>query len=281
MAKEESRDLYRIYKEVDKVTGVNPTFYRASTLKRRLHHRLFSTHSRDYQTYLFSLKENPQECFEFLHTLTINVTEFFRDPKVFQVLREKILPEILEELSRKKRTRMRIWSIGCSQGQEPYSLAMMLDELISEQKKPIHFIIHATDVNKWVLTRAKKGLFKKEDLRQVSPSYRDKYFIKINPHQYKIKKPLRGCVRFHYHDLIKGKDLGKFDLILCRNLFIFFEASLQERMYKKIHSCLKKDGILVLGTAETPGNRKLFRSLSSRKHIYKKISLSACFSSPS
>lgn len=256
---------------MDRVTGVNPSLYRNSTLKRRLHHRVFATHSKDYQTYLFSLKKNPNECFEFLHTLTINVTEFFRDPKVFQVLKEKILPEMLEELSRKNRTRMRIWSIGCSQGQEPYSLVMILDELISGQKRPVRFIIHATDVNKSILKKAKQGIYKKEDLRQVPPSYRDKYFIKLNPHQSQIKKTLHRMVRFKHHDLIKGKSLGQFDLILCRNLFIFFENSLQDRMYMKIHSSLKKDGILVLGTSEMPGNPNIFRCVSSKDHIYQKI----------
>lgn len=266
-----SKELTSVLDQIHKVTGFDVQQYRASTLKRRLERRLHATKSKNYKEYLAFLKKDSSECYKFLDAFTINVTEFFRDKRVFLTLEREILPYMLEEISSKNRKRMRIWSIGCARGQEPYSLAIILNEISKNKSNNLNIIIHATDVNKVVLKQAKSGQYKKAEMKNVPYKYQNEYFIKINNDEFKIKDNIKKLVRFKPHDLIKGNTFGKFHLISCRNLFIFFLPQLWDELFKKIHASLKKGGILVLGTAEAPKDENLFKCLSSRDHIYQKI----------
>ncbi len=271
MYKANEKDLSRILVQIHRITGFDARQYRASTLKRRIERRLLATKSKSYKEYLAFLKRNPSESHKFLDVLSINITDFFRDKRVFFTLKRKILPDLLEKISAGNRKRIRIWSIGCSGGQEPYSLAIILSEIIKSKKDDLKIIIHATDVDRAALNQAKRAQYKITEVKNVPHSYLNKYFTKIKDNGFKIKDNIRKLVRFRYHDLIKGNTLGKFDLILCRNLFIFFNPELQEKMFKKIHASLKKEGVLVLGTAETPKNENLYYCISSQDHMYKKI----------
>lgn len=263
--------MARVLDHVYKTTGFLAHNYRPTTLKRRLERRLLATQSKNYREYLNYLKRNPSESHKFLNFLTINVTDFFRDKRIFHTLKGKILPDLLNKAVAKKRKRIRIWSIGCSKGQEPYSLAMILNELLENKKNHLKIIIHATDWNKSVLSQAKRAQYEKSEIKNVPREYVKKYFTKINNNEFKIKDKIRKLIKYRRHDLIKGNILGKFHLILCRNLFIFFTVELQNEMFKKIHSSLKKDGILVLGAAETIKDRNLFHILHSQDRIYQKI----------
>jgi len=229
-----------------------------------------ATNSNSYKEYLSFLKKNSSEYYKFSETLLINVTEFFRDNHIFLTLKRKILLDILEEISSKNKKIMRIWSIGCSGGQEPYSLAIILNEIKKIKRFNIKISIQATDVSKVVLKQAKRAQYKKTELKNVPPIYL-KYFKIKNNDEFKAVKNIKKLIKFRHHDFIKGNTLGKFHLILCRNLFIFFTPKLQKKMFKKIHASLKKDGILVLGTAETPKDENLFRCISAHDHIYQKI----------
>jgi chemotaxis methyl-accepting protein methylase len=271
MYKANEKDLSRVLAQIYRITGFDARQYRASTLKRRIERRLLATKSKSYKEYLAFLKKNPSESHKFLDVLSINITDFFRDKRVFFTLKRKILPDLLEKISAGNRKKIRIWSIGCSRGQEPYSLAIILSEIKKSKKDNLKIIIHATDVNRAALKQAVRAQYKKIKLKNVSDSYLNKYFTKIKDNGFKIKDNIRKLVRFRYHDLIKGNTLGEFDLILCRNLFIFFNPELQKKMFKKIYASLKKEGILILGTAETPKNENLFYCISSRDHTYKKI----------
>lgn len=264
-----SKELMKVLKKIEDATDLDARFYRKSTLKRRLNFRMKATNSKTYKDYLNYLKHNSLEYDKFLDTLTINVTDFLRDKQVFFTLERKILPDILKKIKEKSRKRIRIWSIGCSKGQEPYSLAIIFNEILNGSLKDFQIIIQATDLNKAVLRKAKQGLYSKDEIKNVSKKYLIKYFQKEG-NGFKIKENVRKLVRFRQHDLIKGKNLGRFHLILCRNLFIFFEPQLQEKMFKKIHSSLKNNGVLVLGQAETPKNGNFFHDLYSRDHIYGK-----------
>jgi chemotaxis methyl-accepting protein methylase len=271
MYKANEKNLSRILVQIHRITGFDAHQYRASTLKRRIERRLLATKSKSYKEYLAFLKRNPSESHKFLDTLSINVTDFFRDKRVFLTLKRKILPDLMEKISAGNRKRIRFWSIGCSGGQEPYSLAIILSEIIKRKKDNLKIIIHATDVNRAALKQAVTAQYKIKEIKNVPHSYLNKYFTKIKDNGFKIKDNISKLVRFKRHDLIKGKTMGKFDLILCRNLFIFFNPELQNEMIKKIYSALNKEGILILGTAETPKDEKLFFCISSQDHIYKKI----------
>lgn len=271
MNKANEKNLSRILVQIHRITGFDARRYRASTLKRRIERRLLATKSKSYKEYLTFLKRNPSESHKFLDVLSINITDFFRDKRVFFALKRKILPNLLEKISAGNRKSIRIWSIGCSGGQEPYSLAIILSEINKNKKDNLKIIIHATDVNRAALKQARTAQYKKIEVKNIPHSYLNKYFTKIKDNGFKIKDNIRKLVRFKRHDLIKGKILGKFDFILCRNLFIFFNPELQNDMIKKIYASLKKEGVLVLGIAETPKDENLYYCISSRNHIYKKI----------
>jgi len=268
---ENGRDLEKIIQRINRVTKFNAHYYRLSTLRRRLQLRLQATKSKCYRDYLSFIKKDSAECFKFVDVLTINVTEFFRDKRVFLTLKKKILPGLLEATVAKKRKRIRIWSIGCSKGQEPYSLAIIMDELAQSSNKKIAITIHGTDVNREVLKQAKKACFRLQDLKNVPRRYINNFVQKINNNDFTVKFDIRKLVKFKHHDFITGSSLGKFDLIMCRNLFIFIEPHFQEELLKKIHASLRKEGILVLGTAEAATDETLFRYISSRQNIYQKI----------
>lgn len=271
MPKEEEKVIRRILNQIHRVTGFDARQYRAPTLKRRLERRLLSTKSKSFKVYLELLKKNPSESHKFLDDLSINVSDFFRDRRIFTTLKEKILPNLLDEISVRNGKMIRIWSIGCAKGQEPYSLAIILKEMMKNEKKELKISIHATDINKALLTQASKGLYQKKEIKNIPKKYVNKYFAKIDKNGFQTKDNIRKLIKFRQHNIINEDISGKFHLILCRNLFIFFTPELQKKTFRKIHSSLKKDGILVLGTAETPKDGNLFRNLSSRDHIYQKI----------
>lgn len=259
--------LMEILKAIESKTNFDARFYRKSTLERRLKIRIMATNSRTYKKYLDYLKKDAAEYPRFLETLTINVSGFFRDRPVFQTLEKKILPELLATIKNKSQKRVSIWSVGCSKGQEPYSLAMICLEVLKGNLQEFRISILATDMNKNILTKAKQGIYSPSEVKNVPKDYLQQYFQPTNG-GYQIKDEVKKLVKFRQHDLIKGKHLGKFHLILCRNLFIFFEPQLQEKMYIKLHASLKKHGLLVLGTAETPRDDRLFSFYMPKVHIY-------------
>jgi chemotaxis methyl-accepting protein methylase len=271
MPKEDEKALSRILTQINRVTSFDARQYRAATLQRRLERRLMVTKSKSFKEYLALLKKDPSESHKFLDDLSINVSDFFRDKRIFITLKEKILPNLLEEISAHRGKRIRIWSIGCAKGQEPYSLAMILKDTMEKEKKELNISIHATDINKALLKHASQGLYQKKEIKNIPKKYLDKYFVKMNKDEFQTKDNIRKLIKFRQHNIISEDISGKFHLILCRNLFIFFTPELQKKTFNKIHSSLKKDGILVLGTAETPKDGNLFRNLSSRDHIYQKI----------
>ncbi|MGB8952553.1 MAG: protein-glutamate O-methyltransferase CheR [Candidatus Aminicenantales bacterium] len=264
------KHLRKLLNHIARVTGFNARDYRPTTLRRRLEWRLIATGSKSYGDYLAHLKTHPSECFKFLDALFINVTEFFRDKRIFQCLKKKILPALLDKTVARKQKRLSIWSIACSKGQEPYSLAMTLDDLLEKRKDNIQISVTATDVSRTVIKQAQLAHYKKSEMKNVPREYQQKYFKKMKNGDYKIVDSLKRSVRFKCHDLIQEDGLGKFHLISCRNLLIFFNTKQQNRMFKKIHSALNKHGILVLGSAETPKEEGLFHCISSRNHIYQK-----------
>jgi chemotaxis methyl-accepting protein methylase len=269
-AEKDLKDLNKVLAQISRVTGFNAREYRPSTLQRRLNWRLQMTDSKDYEEYLAFLKKNSSECYRFLDNFLINVTEFFRDREVFDHLKRKILPDLLRKIEAEKKKRLRIWSIACSKGQEPYSLAVILDEITKRKKRNVEISILATDVSRPALRQAKRGCYKKTEIKNIPKRHLNKYFIKQENNEFKVRERIKKIVRFKFHDLIRGKTPGTFHLILCRNLLIFVTAKQQCRMFKKIHTSLKKEGILILGKSESPKDERLFQCLSSQNRIYRK-----------
>ena len=250
---------------------MDTTLYRESTLKRRLGLRLMATNTKNYKEYLKLLKNDANEYEAFLQTLTINVTDFFRDKDVYVSIKRNILPKLLQKAKARNRKRVRIWSMGCSRGQEPYSLAILFNAILDGGMQDYQIAIHATDLDDIAIQKARTGLYTGNEVKNVPKGYLKKYFYNKNGF-YGLKKEVKKLVRFKQLDLIKECLPGKFDLILCRNLLIFFEPQLQKLIFEKINASLKTEGILVLGKSETVSYDYLFTCISPKDHFYLKAS---------
>ncbi|MEA4826385.1 CheR family methyltransferase [Clostridium sp. JNZ J1-5] len=231
----------------------------------QLHRRILSLMSRvgvnSVDEYVELLKKDENQRMKFLDFITINVTEFFRNPEIFEELRKKIESELMV-----KENNLKIWSAACSIGAEPYSIAMILDNL---KIKGRHSIL-ATDIDNTILERAKKGEYVNGEVKNVKSEYLQKYFNKVND-KYIIDSKIKNMVTFKKHDLILDKYESGFDLIVCRNVVIYFNQDVKNEIYKKFSDSLKKGGLLFVGATESIYNYKDYGFEKASTFIYKKL----------
>lgn len=216
--------------------------YKATSLKRRLSKRLGALGVPTYRAYLDILEKDPEEYNELFSCLIVKVSEFFREPEAFSYL--------YRELGRlaPPGEGLKAWCTACATGEEAYSLAMLFTESLSPESVQ-KTKIYATDICPDALDSARKAVYREESLVNVSPAMKEKYFFP-HGHAHKVKYSIRNLVRFGCHDLVKDWPLAKVDVLFCRNLFIYFNKSLQETVFKRLDSALKKGGVLALGKAE-------------------------------
>lgn len=231
----------------------------------QLHRRILSLMSRvgvnSVDEYVELLKKDENQRMKFLDFITINVTEFFRNPEIFEELRKKIESELMV-----KENNLKIWSAACSIGAEPYSIAMILDNL---KIKGRHSIL-ATDIDNTILERAKRGEYVNGEVKNVKSEYLQKYFNKVND-KYIIDSKIKNMVTFKKHDLILDKYESGFDLIVCRNVVIYFNQDVKNEIYKKFSDSLKKGGLLFVGATESIYNYKDYGFEKASTFIYKKL----------
>lgn len=231
----------------------------------QLHRRILSLMSRvgvnSVDEYVELLKKDENQRMKFLDFITINVTEFFRNPEIFEELRKKIESELMV-----KENNLKIWSAACSIGAEPYSIAMILDNL---KIKGRHSIL-ATDIDNTILERAKSGEYVNGEVKNVKSEYLQKYFNKVND-KYIIDSKIKNMVTFKKHDLILDKYESGFDLIVCRNVVIYFNQDVKNEIYKKFSDSLKKGGLLFVGATESIYNYKDYGFEKASTFIYKKL----------
>ncbi|MHC1635334.1 MAG: CheR family methyltransferase [Candidatus Methanospirareceae archaeon] len=226
----------------------------------------------DYKKYIELLEKNPLEYTSLLDNITINVTEFFRDPETFDTFKNEILPEILSEKRRRKSKILRIWSAGCASGEEPYTISIILFETLGSAIKDFLISIYATDINKNALKKAKEGIYDASSLKNVPKPLIHKYFS-FKEGKYKIKEEVKKLVRFQQHDLFSGIKYSHFDVIFCRNVLMFFSTEYQRKLLLDFYHTLNDGGYLILGRAETIIGeiRDKFMCVNAREKIYKKI----------
>lgn len=231
-----------VRQQVLKLTGVDLHCYKPAQMQRRLQAYLRRTGYPDWPRLFRVLRKTPTELEKFRTYLTINVTTFFRDPQKYEVLHNDILPELLN-----RRRAIRVWSAGCSRGQEPYSLAILLNEVCQPGQS---FRILATDIDKEALSWARAGgPYAAEDLIHVSAYQRERYF-RQQEDAFWVKDDVRRQILFQPRNLLSDPVVGKFDLIVCRNVVIYFEAEAKKLVYQKFYDALRPHGILFVGGAE-------------------------------
>jgi chemotaxis methyl-accepting protein methylase len=247
--------------------------YRTGTLMRRIDLRLLSTGTPDYAAYLRYLSEHPAEIDLLLDALTITVSHFFRNPLVFEVLHELVIPS-LAELN--PPGGLRVWCAGCARGEEAYSVSMLISEICSREipERPVYIL--ASDIDRPALAFAVQGCFQGDALAEVKKHYLDTYFYPGGD-GYRVVDELRSMVTFVRHDVTtcrapKEGVFSDYHLILCRNTLIYFNRELGEQVVTSLARSLTPGGYLVLGEAETlpAALMREFREIFPRTRIYRK-----------
>ncbi len=247
------------------------TLYKAGTLQRRIERRMAMAGIKidDMDRYLELLRGDATEVDLLAKDLLINVTSFFRDPKVFDYLAEKIIPELVR--SRMPGEPLRIWIAGCSTGEETYSLAMLFHEEIAAANADIKLQVFASDVDPDAVAIAREGLYPETIAADVSPARLARFFT-AEDHKYRVSPELRGAVVFTIQDVLADPPFSRLDLVSCRNLLIYLRPEAQNKVISIFHFALRESGLLLLGNAETVGNLDTrFAVISKADRLYRHV----------
>ncbi len=257
-------DNYETFKQqVYNLTKIDLNSYKERQMKRRID-ALISKHKMDsYSSFVQAIKKDKVLFDEFVNYLTINVSEFYRNPEQWTLLENEIFPMLFQKFGKP----LKIWSAACSTGDEPYSLVMLLSKFM-----PLNKIkIIATDIDKQVIDKAKLGLYNVKSLKALPDEFVKKYFREINDRTYQISEEVKSCVEFREHNLLRDNYPSNCDLIVCRNVLIYFTEEAKDEIYRNFNKALKKDAILFVGSTEQIINPKELGFTSYRSFFYSKI----------
>ncbi len=261
---ERTEDVLRsILEQVSRQASMDFRPYKASTILRRIGRRMTVTHTRTMQEYLEYLKAHPEEVGELVKAFLINVTQFFRDANAFAYLKSDVLPKLIARARERDRT-LRCWTAGCATGEESYSLAMLVTDLLGAELPEWSVKIFATDLDEAAINFARRGLYSENLLKGVPAEYRDRSFEHVD-HGYRISKTLRHMVIFGQQDLSRSAPFPRVDLVLCRNVLIYFTPELQDYVLNQFAFSLSPGGYLLLGKAETVRPNLLYYELVNKR----------------
>lgn len=261
-------DLANIFVLLKYYTGVDFTHYKKTTVERRIKRRMGLTQKATLREYFKYLHDKPAEISALFQDLLINVTSFFRDPKLFKILEKKIFPEMLKR--KRAGQPVRIWVPACSTGEEAYSLAISWRESLGHKADAGPVQVFATDVNAAVIEKARRGLYPESIKADIPPAVFRRYFVKESS-GYRIVKSVRDMCVFAEQDLTADPPFSKLDLISCRNMLIYMDKDLQKKIIPLFYYALNSAGFLVLGSAETVSDfAGLFRALDKKFKVYAK-----------
>lgn len=234
-------------KAVLDLTKIDLDAYKEKQMKRRIDTLIAKNKITGYENYVAALKKDNRMFEEFVNYLTINVSEFYRNPDQWQIMDREIIPELIRKFGKN----LKIWSAACSTGDEPYSLVMAFSRHL-----PLNQIkIFATDLDKQVIAKAKTGLYVEKSIASVPDDLKKKYFTKIGP-SYQISNEIKARVEFKEHNLLKDTYPTDCHLIVCRNVLIYFTEEAKDEVFRKFQRCLKPGGFLFIGSTEQIINHK-------------------------
>jgi len=235
-----SQDYIQFISRINRKLGIDLSLYKEAQMKRRITSLRNKRGYQDFVTYYRALEESETLLEEFTKRLTINVSEFYRNPKRWNALEKDIIP-----LLTKKKNKLTVWSAACSTGEEPYSIAMLLTELFPE----VQATIIATDIDEFVLKQAKQGVYPEQSLKNLSTNFKDKFFTYKNK-LYHINNSVKNQVTFKKHNLLADTYPENVDLLICRNVLIYFTDQAKDKIYQEFSSSLNEQGILFVGSTE-------------------------------
>jgi chemotaxis protein methyltransferase CheR len=254
-------DFNEFHKWVHKELGINLSAYKQEQLNRRINSLMTRVGIKTLDEYSKAIKDNFEQRQKFLDFITINVTEFYRNPELFVDLEKQISQELLPN-----NPNLKIWSAACSIGCEPYTIGIIMNKLSPSGR---HNII-ATDIDDTILARAKAGEYTQNEMKGINNSDLSKYFSTVDD-KYYIESKIKNMVTFKKHDLILDVYDNGFDLIVCRNVVIYFNNDIKQEIYKKFSNSLKKGGLLFVGATESIYNYRDYGFEKASTFIYKKI----------
>jgi two-component system, chemotaxis family, CheB/CheR fusion protein len=249
--------------------GFDFTGYKRTTLDRRFKRRMEVVGCKSYSDYLDYLEVHPEEYEELFDTLLINVTEFFRDPAAWDHLRDDVLPELLD--AKGADDPIRVWSAGCASGEEAYSIAIVLAELLGDHGYRDRVKIYATDIDENALATARLAVYTHKQLEAVPEGLRAKYFERADQRM-AFRKDLRRTVIFGRNNLVSDAPISRLDLLICRNTLMYFTAETQGRILRHFHFALCQHGVLMLGKSEMMiSHRDVFAAADINRRIFRKL----------
>lgn len=243
-----SYDYAYFKQQVLGLTGIDLNAYKETQMKRRIDTLITRNNLKGYEDFLVAIKTDKKLLEEFVNYLTINVSEFYRNPDQWKLLDEQVFPELIKKFGK----RLKIWSAACSTGDEPYSLVMALSKHV-----PLNDIqIIATDIDKQVIAAAKNGIYCAKSIAGVPDEFKKKYFTQLGPNSFQISDSIKSRVTFKEHNLLKDPYLTDMHLIVCRNVLIYFTEEAKEEIFVKFNGALAVGGELFLGSTEQMINYK-------------------------
>ena len=257
-----------IFQLLRKHYDIDFSYYKRTTVTRRVHRRLLMNQITQLDEYVERLRSDPNELDSLYKDLLIGVTKFFRDTEAFATLEKKVLPQLIAR--RRAEEELRCWVAGCATGEEAYSLAILLRESLQRHERAPNVKIFATDVHRESLNTASIGIYSEAALSEVSPERLERYFRRTGT-GYQVTPELRQMIVFAPHNVVKDAPFTKIDLITCRNMLIYLEPTAQKKVLSLFHFALNTGGMLLMGPSESPGELiEEFLPVDERWKIYRK-----------
>lgn len=268
LSSEDAAELAALKHQIHAALGLNCDLYKEKCLRRRLAVRMRARGVHTYGQYGQLLRRDKAEYDRLMDTVTINVSKFFRNPEVWDVLRSEVLPELYKLPA----ARINVWSAGCASGEEPYTIAMLFQEYAEAHGVSADKLrVLGTDIDREILAAAARGEYAPFAMTDTTPEQRARWFEQVGT-SIRVRPEARQNVRFAQLDLIKDEFPQKQHMIFCRNVIIYFERSLQEELFVRYHQALVPGGFLVLGKVEAMFGKAatLFRPVSNRHRVFRK-----------
>ncbi|MBO4400476.1 MAG: protein-glutamate O-methyltransferase CheR [Selenomonadaceae bacterium] len=257
----DDKDWELFKKKLNDRTGIDLQLYKEPQMRRRIGNLVTRAEMNSYVAYFDKVAKSKAEFAEFIEYLTINVSEFFRNPDKFDILEKDVIPYLL-----KRSPKLTIWSAGCSIGAEPYTLSIIMKELTPNVR---HRIL-ATDLDIDILARAKQGIYSDSEIKAMRPDRKQKYFTTTSDGRFAVKPEIKSVIEFKRHNLLKDPFEKGFDIILCRNVVIYFTDEAKDQLYTNFFHSLKPGGILFVGATEAILNYRKMGYVSYKPFFYQK-----------
>lgn len=260
-------DYNEFIKAFYSMSGIDLNLYKEKQMKRRLTSLVEKHGFNSFMSFFYAMKTNVKLYDILIDFMTINVSEFYRNPGQWKLLENLIIPMLMLSSKKKGFDEIKIWSSACSTGDEPYTLAMVLNKYVTLKKVKIL----ATDIDLAAIEKAKQGIYPERSIKDLPLEYKDKYFTKLSENTYKISDEIKDCVNFKQLNLLADAYPKDNDLIVCRNVLIYFTEEAKYQVYKNFNQSLKMNGILFLGNTEQIISCAKFGFKSIQTFFYQKV----------